>query len=293
MNIISADDWKWDVPFDREKPIMFPKDCKLLMPDREHYAEVYELTSDLTEEEKKSPYAKYYYMGQVMPPVEDLIAVEYDNPMDPAKAFLIEDYAAHMDVPGCCEVKNGYCVLPNGIGFATATITGKGINAEIMSHFIEKFNPPKDMYYKVWCPGAHLRHYANCAIEDVGTGFSLIQFTEGMTPEKVGLKVGSGDKYCIGLTGANTFCHPLHQPDAEPMYVTELCYYRLLEDAFEERVTFWVGAEFKDGKTIPRLHHGKPANLMFAQALARHSLWETATLFRNVLAFWEDTGNKS
>lgn len=292
MEFDMTSEWKWDVPFDREKPILFPKDCKLLMPDREHYAEVYALTSDLTEEEKKNPYAKYYYMGQVMPPEEDLIAVEYNKPMDPSKAFLIEDYAANMDVPGCCPTRTGYCVLPNGIGFATATITGKGINAEIMSHFIEHFNPPGDMYYKIWCPGAHLRHYANCAIEDVGTGFSLIQFYEGMTPEKVGLNVGSRDKYCIGLTGANTFCHPLHQPDSEPMYVTELCYYRLMEDAFEERVTFWIGAEFKDGKTVPRLHHGKPANPMFAQALARHSLWETATLFRTILEFWKDSKNK-
>ena len=73
--------------------------------------------------------------------------------------------------------------------------------------------------------------------------------------------------------------------------MTELCYYRLLEDAFEERVTFWIGAEFKDGKTVPRLHHGKPANPMFAQALARHSLWETATLFRTVLEFWKDSKN--
>ena len=28
MKIITADDWKWDVPFDKEKPILFPKDCK-------------------------------------------------------------------------------------------------------------------------------------------------------------------------------------------------------------------------------------------------------------------------
>ena len=99
MKIITADDWKWDVPFDREKPILFPKDCKLFKPDREHYGEVYALTSDLTEEEWKSPYAKYYDMGLVMPEERDLIAVESGCPMDPDQAFLIEDYAARASPP--------------------------------------------------------------------------------------------------------------------------------------------------------------------------------------------------
>lgn len=289
MKLESSEEWRWDIPFDREKPILFPKDCKLPNPDREHYDEVYSLTSDLTGEEQKSPYAKYYYMGMVMPEERDLIAVESGIPMDTSKAFLIEDYADHMDIPGCCPVRTGYCVLPNGVGFATATITSKGVTAEMVSHFIENFNPPKDLYYKIWCPGAHLRHYAGCAIEDVGNGFSLIQFYEGMTPEKVGLNVGSQDKACIGLNGANTFCRPLHQPDAEPLYVTELCYYRLLPDGYETRVTFWIGASFENGKTVVKLHHGQPADLTFAQILARHSLWETTTMFRNVVEFWKDT----
>ncbi len=284
-----SQDWKWDVPFDREKPILFPKDCQLLSPGRENFGEIYALTSDLTEEEKKSPYAPYYYLGVVMPQERDLIAVESGCPMDPGDAFLIEDYAAHMDVPGCCPIRTGYCVLDSGIGFATATVTSPGVTPEMVAYFIDHFNPPGDLYYKIWCPGAHLRHYADCAIEDVGNGFSLIRFYEGMTPEKVGLHTGSGDTACIGLTGANTFCHPLHQPDAEPLYVTELCYYRVLPDAYETRVTFWIGAEFRDGKTVARPQGGKPADLTFAQLLARHSLWETTTMFRNIARFWKDT----
>lgn len=282
-------DWKWDVPFDKERPILFPKDCQLLSPDKEHYGEVYALTSDLTPEERANPYAKYYYKGVVMPEERDLKCVESGAQMDPKDAFLIEDYAKHMDVPGCCPVRTGYCVMPNGVGFATATITSPGVTKEMVAHFIESFNPPGDMYYKLWCPGAHLRHYADCAIEDVGNGFSLIRFYEGMTPEKVGLNVGSGDEYCIGLTGANTFCHPLHQPGAEPLYVTELCYYRLLPDGYETRVTFWVGASFENGKTVVRPQGGRPADLTFCQILARHSLWETATMFRNIADFWKET----
>ncbi len=138
MSFDMKKEWRWDVPFDKERPILLPKDCQLMSPNRTHYGEILELTSDLTPEER------------------DLAQVE---------------------------------------------------------------------------SGAHLRHYADCAIEDVGNGFSLIRFYEGMTPEKVGLRVSSGDKACIGLTGANTFC----------------------------------------------------------QLLARHSLWETANMFRNIGDFRKET----
>ena len=57
-------------------------------------------------------------------------------------------------------------------------------------------------------------------------------------------------------------------------------------------VTFWIGASFENGKTVVKPHHGKPADLTFAQILARHSLWETTTMFRNIAEFWKDTKNQ-
>ena len=49
-----------------------------------------------------------------------------------------------------------------------------------------------------------------------------------------------------------------------------------------------IGAQFTDGKTVPHLPDGRPVNPMIPMILARHSLWETTTLFRNILAFWND-----
>ncbi len=280
----------WEIPFDREKPIPFVKHCRLPAVSRENYHELYAIRSDLTEEERCSSYAKYYHLGPACPTEENLRATEPGAEIDPARAFLIEDYVQHMDVPGCCALKTGYCTLENGVGFAAATVTAPGIRAEVMSHYIEHFNPPGDLYYKAWYPGAHFRHYEAAAVEDVGHGMEYLQFVEGLTADKIGMPTpAKQDSFCIGITGANILTRPLHQPDAEPIYMSELCYYRQMEDCYEERVTFWVGMHFVDGKSQLHLPGGKAVAPSYVSALARHSIWETTTFMRNVLQFWKDS----
>lgn len=281
---------KWNIPFDRERPIPFVKHCGKPAVTGEDYDTLYQLKSELTPEEEASEFAKYYHMGPACPTEENLRATEYGAQIDPKRAFLIEDYEKHMDVPGCCELKTGYCVLESGVGFAAATVTAPGVSAKAMTNYIDHFNPPEDLYYKAWYPGSHFRHYEASAVEDVGHGMEYLQFVEGLTAEKIGMMIPAmHDKYCIGITGANIITRPLHQPDAEPVYMSELCYYRQMEDCYEERVTFWIGMHFKNGKSQLHLPQGKPVEPSYASALARHSIWETTTFMRNVLEFWKDT----
>lgn len=280
---------KWNIPFDREHPIPFVKHCRRSFSEITDREELYSLSCELTENEKASPYAKYFSLGPAYPCPENIRATEYDTPVDSARAFMIEDYPKRMNVEGCSELKTGYCVLPNGVGFGTATTFMPGCSAEVMTNFIDHFNPPEDLFYKAWLPGAHIRHYEDMAVEDVGFGMVQLRFIEGLTAEKIGMpKNPQGDRYNIGITGANILCVPLHQPDAEPLHISELCYYRLMPEGYEMRVTFWVGMHFKDGKSVLYLPDGKAVNPMIPAALARHSAWETATYMRNVMAFWED-----
>lgn len=281
--------YAWDVPFDREKPIPFVKHCRQPEVRKENYDMLYTLRSELTKEEAQSSFAKYYYLGPACPTEENLRATEYGAEMDASKGFLIEDYVKHMDIPGCCDLETGYCVLENGVGFATTTVKAPGVSAPVMSNYIENFNPPGDLYYKAWYPGTHFRHYEASAIEDVGHGMEHLRFVEGLTAEKIGMPMPARqDVYCIGITGANILTTPLHQPDAEPIYMSELCYYRQMPDCYEERVTFWIGMHFKNGRSELHLPGGKPVDAQYASALARHSIWETTTFMRNVLEFWKD-----
>ena len=290
---MSSHEEKWNIPFERQHPIPFVKHCRRSFADITDRNELYTLKCELTEEEKASPYAKYFAMGQVSPCEENIRATEYDSPVDPSRGFMIEDYPKIMDVPGCNDLKTGYCILPNGVGFATATTFMPGCTAEIMTNYIDNFNPPHDLYYKAWFPGGHIRHYEDMAVEDVGFGMVQLRFIEGLTAEKIGMpQPPLGDTYNIGITGANILCVPLHQPDAEPIHLSELCYYRLTPEGYEQRVTFWIGMHFKGGKSQLHLPGGKPVNPFIPAALARHSACETATFMRNVMAFWEDCKQK-
>lgn len=272
-----------------EKPVFFVKDCGKAFEDIvDREKELYTLTTDLTEDEKKSKYARYYYLGQAAPTNENLIAVEPENPLDLSEAFTIEEYAARMDKPGAAPVKTGYCVLPNGVGFAAARTVQYGVTEEVMQHFLDNFNPEYDLFYKTWCPGSHVRHYANMAVEDVGWGMAQLRFIEGLNAEKIGIPVHN-DPLCIGITGANILAQPFHQPDAEPLKVSELCYYRILPEGYELTVTFWLGMHFENGKSVLHLPNSKPVDILYPQLLARHSLYETATVARNTYQFWLDS----
>lgn len=280
---------KWDIPFDPAHPIPFVKHCGRAFADITDRNELYQLSCELTAEEEASAFAKYFHLGPAQPSEENIRATEYNNPIDPAQGFLIEDFVKRMDVPGCNSLKTGYCILPNGVGFGMATTFMPGCNAQIMTHFMNYFNPPADLYYKAWFPGGHIRHYADMAVEDVGFGMVQLRFIEGLDGNSIGMpKPPKQDFGNIGITGANILCQPLHQPEAEPLYITELCYYRLIPEGYEQRVIFWVGMHFKNGRSVLHLPDKKPVHPSFPSALARHSAWETATFMRNVMEFWKD-----
>lgn len=283
---------KWNVPFDPLRPIPFVKHCGRTYSQITDRNELYKLSCELSDTEKASLFAKYYNLGPAQPSEINIRATEYDTCIDPASGFMIEDYAKKMDVDGCNPLKTGYCILPNGVGFGTATTFMPGCTSEIMTHFINNFNPPEDLYYKAWFPGGHIRHYADMAVEDVGFGMVELRFIEGLNGDSIGMaNPPKHDTANIGITGANILCKPLHQPNATPLYITELCYYRLLPEGYEQRVTFWVGMHFKNGHSQLHLPDNKPVLPSLPAALARHSAWETATFMRNVMEFWKDCQN--
>ncbi|MCD7736032.1 MAG: hypothetical protein LUI07_03560, partial [Lachnospiraceae bacterium] len=166
---------EYGVTFDENRPFPFVKDCGRFLSE-EAEGKVYRLSCALTEEEEASPYARYYRMGPAMPDEENIRATEYNAECDPKKAFLPEEYVQSMDVEGCSKLKSGYCIMPNGVGFAIATTFVPGCTAQIMTNFLENYNPPCDLYYKTWFPGGHVRHYRDVAIEDAGFGMCRINF---------------------------------------------------------------------------------------------------------------------
>ncbi len=274
------------------RPVFQVRDCgKSLADVKDRNAELYTLSTKLTPEEAASKYAKYYHLGPAEPSHENLLAVERGAEIDPAKAIMPEDYARVMNAPGNMEIETGYCALPNGVGYVAARTFQPGMTDEKMQFFTDNFKPEGDLFYKTWFPGSHTRHYSDMAVEDVGWGMEDFRFVQPLFPKDLGMpeQIDQNDPACFAMNGSNIMSYPLHKPDGEPLYVTELCYYRAVPGGRELRVRFWIGLHYVDGKSQLHLPGGKPVDPSYPRALCNHCIWEFATLTRNILMFWEDS----
>ena len=274
------------------RPVFQVRDCGKAIADvRDRDAELYTLTTKLTPEEAASKYAKYYHLGPAEPSRENLLAVERGADMDPKFAFMPEDYAAKMNVPGDMEVETGFCVLPNGVGYVAARTFQPGMTDEKMQYFTDHYKPEGDLFYKTWYPTVHTRHYSDMAVEDVGWGMEDFRFVQPLFPTDLGITgaIDANDPECFAINGSNIHTYPLHRPESDPLHITELCYYRAVPGGRELRVRFWIGLNYVNGKSEIHLPGGRPIDASYPRALCNHCIWEFATLTRNILMFWDDT----
>lgn len=107
---------------------------------------------ELTEEEKKLPYAKYYYKDMALIPEEDLAKVNA-GPIDSALALPIEDCAKLLD-EGYLPTETGFCVMPDGSGFAATKVFMPGVTPEMIDWWLN-WHPLENLRYAIWCPVAH------------------------------------------------------------------------------------------------------------------------------------------
>ena len=227
------------------------------------------LTTALTPEEEKSPFAKYYHRGIKPISPEQAQAFRENAPMDPAQAFMPQDYIRHMCKPGYNPVENGYCVLPNGVSYTAALTRQDGITDEKMRFYNENFAPDPDLFYKIWCPGAHLRHMADGAIEDVGRGMLCIHFIQLLGPKDLGIdNLQALDPGAISIDGSYAQAFPADGPaDAEPLHITLINYTRDTPTGREIRHRFWIGLTWKDGRWESALAPGARSSEEYAQCL--------------------------
>jgi len=107
---------------------------------------------ELTAEEKKKPYAKYFYKDLAEIPQEDLDIVNA-GPIDPARATPIEKRNDLMK-PGYLDVETGYTVMPDGSGFAATLVKMPGVTPDMLDWWFN-WHPMEGLRYALWCPVAH------------------------------------------------------------------------------------------------------------------------------------------
>jgi len=107
---------------------------------------------ELTAEEKCKPYAKYY--RPMAPPSPEHARLLADlKPIDPADALPIERRNELFD-PGYHKVETGYCMMPDGSGYAAVHTPMSGVTVDRVRWWMAWF-VLEDLRYKIWSPRDH------------------------------------------------------------------------------------------------------------------------------------------
>ena len=253
----------------QNRPVWIVRDCGISLEEVKDWdAEVASLTTELTDEERKSPYSKYYLRQLKMPSHENLKAVELDNPLPEECMFMPDQLASRL----AGDFRVGYGVMENGIGFSLSRVRLDGVTDEKIQYFIRNFRPEGDLYYKSWYPGTHMRHYVNGAVEDVGLGTELIRFEEHLGPDDLSDEYSDPLLCCV--VGESGVSWPLHDLFNKPRYCLCCHYFRDLPDhSGKEAISmFWHGLSWREGKAVKMTD--KPISVDRVRSQMCHAVWE-------------------
>lgn len=275
-----------------EHALFFPKHCGLLYRDEKDETIILKLTEKLLPEEERSQFAKYYYLGACPPSAETLKTLEPGQDLPIEAAFMPEEYAQKMLGKSSMELQNGICVMKNGVGYVALQTFQEGVNDENMQYFNDHFVPEqKDLFYKIWCPGEHIRLYPDLAIENMGWGWGEVRITDFFGKEEFNLPgdLKDLDPAIIDFQAMNIEVVPLGAPaGTEPLRLVEANCFRQLPEGREIRHRFWIGCRFENGKGVPYPVGDFEKTAYYARKTAYHSGSEFATLTRNVIQFYID-----
>jgi len=240
--------------------------------------EISGLTTELSETEKQSDFARYYLRQLKMPTHENLKASEYDNPLPKECMFMPEDFVRRMDSDEINHMKSGYGVMDNGIGFSMSHILWSGVTDEKLQYFIDNFIPEEDLFYKCWYPGLHMRHYTDACVEDVGLGMELIHFLSRLGPSEY---AGSSDyEYkdpnLCAVYGGGGVSWPLHDLFNPPRYCMQGNWLRNLPDGSGKEIfiIFWHGISWENGRFTRMIPEEEAISADRVRAHMNHSIWE-------------------
>ena len=134
-------------------PLKTVQDTKTLFPDVVTNEFINSMPRrELTAEEQALPYAKYYYKDMAPIPEEDLALVNA-GPIDPKDALPITEAARVLD-DGYLPTETGYCLMPDGSGFAATKVFMPGVTTEMIDWWFN-WHPLEGLRYAIWCPIAH------------------------------------------------------------------------------------------------------------------------------------------
>lgn len=252
------------------------------------------LTTELTPEERRSPYARYYDLGPAPLDPRQAEALQPGRPMDLELTFRPEDMARNLLAPGIDPWLCGYRVLPDGIGFGAAWADLSAVTQEMEDWFDAHWDPEGDLFYKVWYPGAHVRHYADGAIESVGREPEILRLGRAPALPLLGFPedVRAADPDFLLMRGGCVQVMKLSdRAGREALDVTLLHFYRRSGQGKHICTRFWMGLrlDLETGRPVRTLPWYASVQEEAARLLAVHCATEYATNARNMALFWAES----
>jgi phloretin hydrolase len=262
---------------------------------------------DLTEEEKKKPYARYFFRELAAIPARDLEKANA-GPSDPARVTSIQNRNDLMK-PGYLEVETGYTVMPDGSGFAATLVKMPGVTPDMLDWWFN-WHPLEGLRYAMWCPVAHTDiSVKNPNIHLDSSGIPLMERNYGSTHYPVeGFNVRGADKVRIEFFSPQDFGLDMgmfKKPEISRAYCANVIIdairvpfnsffhaVREVEGGIEYRSRYWIGYTMKSGNPV-RSKIPLPYKMM---DLARNNCLHSLTEYNNLASFlpqlYQEMGGK-
>ena len=245
--------------------------------DFDHYR--VEDLPELSDEDKKKPYASYYSRGRLTPPPHLLAAIQPGNPIDPARAVMPENLSILLD-PDTPDPLPGYCALPNGGAYACMVIKMPGVTMEMINWWMP-WVLGDHMRYKIWHPGSHAEHYLGLAVEDIGDGMADLYLGNVYSFKDLGLPddPAAFNPKILAINRCRAQCHLHSQPeDAPKSNFTMIHVVRKIEGGLEYWSFFWSGIHIENGRAVLKINPGEVITAENGRHFASHLAHEYTTL---------------
>lgn len=251
----------------------------------------------LTPEEERSPFAHHYYepMAQLQP--EHTAALER-GPLSPEQCYMPEQAGAILlGSPGDYP-ENGYGVLDNGVGYGAILIRQVGVTDEMIRKYRDEFaqdaytkEHARNLFYKVWFPGAHLIHFEDGVVEDFGWGMMRLEMGwENFRLAHLGLsaqQIPEQDPDCICVLGLGGAGWEIARPEAGQRQMCMVQHTRVTDWGRELRVRYWNGLRLNPDGTVDIVPGPEPAQTLEEMRLmVQHCMREYCNELRLMKEFW-------
>lgn len=246
------------------------------------------MAPEITVEEKKLPYAKYWER-ELTPIAKEKVDIIQGPAIDPSQALPFEgrnDFISGNDV----EIKSGFCVMENGTGYVANEMFMPGVTPEMFYWWFAWHSIGSDLRYKIWDKEDHYHARANRpdyvadpavpvsektwnvthdVLEDIGGGADklIINFKK---PSDAGYDMKNiGTAECAALVCA-------FGEGSAPALMTHMC--KEVDGGIMFYSRFWMGYGLIEGKAVKLLPDGVQIPEIAPRALFAHGVKEYTNL---------------